>query len=363
MYQTFAAYMPIRKYTLLLILSLFVVQIASGQKYYFKRIQENHKWGLKGFGSSGKIVLPCEYDRLDNWQNGYAILGKAGKYGMIDSNARIVVPLKYTEMREFHSGLARIKDENNKFGFITPMARIAIEPVYDSASEFYEKESGNDITTISVAINGNLGLITNEGKTVIPPEMDFIGEFKDGMALCKKDGKFGYIGTDGQWIVQPQFMKVTAFDKGKAQASPDGQKWGLINEKGIYILQPEYDEIKEYVEGMAQLRQADKWGFVNMSGQVAVKPQFAEENNYVEGFALVKYFEKSYKDKPGPTYKDVLPKAKIAEPGWGFVDKIGTLVTGPFFQEAHNFKNGIALVTLKGGVSGYINRRGEFKKN
>ena len=333
------------------------------KKYYFLRIQDNQKWGLRTFGAARKIVLPCEYDRLDDWYNGFAILGKNGKFGMIDSNAQIVIPLKYTEISEFHSGLARIRDENGKYGYINPSAQFVIQPMYDHASEFFEKETNREIQTASIELNGKKGLISMEGKTIIPAEMDEIGEFKDGMALCKKNSKYGYLDLTGQWIIQPQFAKIMPFDKGMAHATLDGNKWGLIDPRGHFILEAHYEIIRDFVEGVAAISEDGKWGFANMAGQVVVVPQYLEVRDFVEGFAAVKYAEKTYKGKAEGQLKDLVSKKEMNTVGWGFVDKIGTQVAGPFFQDVHNYKNGIAIVTVKGGAVGYLNRRGEFKKN
>ena len=359
-------HMSLKKYfyivMLVMVLPFYMQAQQPKKKYYFLRIQDNHKWGLRTFGAERKIILPCEYERLDDWYNGFAILGKGGKYGMIDSNAKLVIPLEYTEIKEFHSGLARVKSENGKYGFITPMAQFAIQPMYDNASEFYEKETGRDIPTASVEIAGKKGLISMDGKTIIPIEMDEIGEYKDGMALCKKEGKYGFIDMNGQWIVQPQFAKILPYKMGMAHATLDGNKWGLIDPKGNFILQPKYEMIRDFVEGMAAILEDGKWGFANMTGQVLVTPQYTEVRDYVEGFAAVKYPEKGYKGKPEGILKDLVNKKEITTPGWGFVDKIGTQIAGPFYQDVHDYKSGIAIITVKGGTIGFINRRGEFKR-
>ena len=67
------------------------------------------------------------------FENGYAIILKDEKYGMINDKEKIIVPCKYDDIDYFHCGLARVK-KNNKFGFH--------KKIYDLTERFQKFQLG-----------------------------------------------------------------------------------------------------------------------------------------------------------------------------------------------------------------------------
>lgn len=64
-----------------------------------------------------------------------------------------------------------------------------------------------------------------------------------------KEGKWGYVNADGEWVLEPQWTRAMDFSEGRAvvQASPvrhtgefvrDFGEWGVIDEEGEYVVQP-----------------------------------------------------------------------------------------------------------------------------
>ena len=66
-------------------------------------------------------------------------------------------------------------------------------------------------------------------------------DFKEGLAAVKKDGKWGYINTKGEQIVECKFDDACDFSEGFAWVKKDG-KWGYINTKGCSVI---FDESKK----------------------------------------------------------------------------------------------------------------------
>ncbi len=63
-------------------------------------------------------------------------------------------------------------------------------------------------------------------------------------------GKYGYINSTGQWVINPKFEWCDYFYEGKAIAKEKG-KYGFIDVKGEWIVKPTYDTVKHYSEGFA----------------------------------------------------------------------------------------------------------------
>ncbi len=49
------------------------------------------------------------------------------------------------------------------------------------------------------------GFINHEGEFAIQPEFESVGEFSDGIAPVKQDGKWGLITAKGDFLLKPQF--------------------------------------------------------------------------------------------------------------------------------------------------------------
>ena len=65
-------------------------------------------------------------------------------------------------------------------------------------------------------MDGKWGYIKTEGTYIIEPKFDGAWALSDGIALVKMDGKWGYIKTDGTFLVEPQFNDAGEFRYGKS---------------------------------------------------------------------------------------------------------------------------------------------------
>ena len=98
-------------------------------------------------------------------------------------------------------------------------------------------------------------------------EFDYVGnfKFKEGFATVQKDGKFGYINTKGEQIVECKFDSVSDFNEGLAAVLKDG-KWGYINTKGEQAIECKFDVAWSFNEGLAAVLKDGKWGYINTKG-------------------------------------------------------------------------------------------------
>ena len=118
-------------------------------------------------------------------------------------------------------------------------------------------------------------------------EFDGVGSFKEGFARVKKDGRFGYINTKGEQIVECKFDYVSDFKDGLAIVEKDG-KWGYINTKGEQIIECKFDDAWGFNEGLASVQKDSKWGYINTKGEQIVECKFDDACDFNEGFAWVK---------------------------------------------------------------------------
>ena len=95
---------------------------------------ETEKWGLIDAG--GVEVLPCIYDYITDFHEGYASVELYGKCGLIDEDAKVVVPCKYDYLLSFNDGLATVC-LNGKWGAVNGEGKEIIACVYNTELIFW----------------------------------------------------------------------------------------------------------------------------------------------------------------------------------------------------------------------------------
>ena len=117
-------------------------------------------------------------------------------------------------------------------------------------------------------------------------EFDYAGSFYEGFARVKKDGKWGYINTKGEQIVECKFDYAYDFYEGFARVEKDG-KYGYINTKGEQIVECKFDDVRYFIEGFAAVEKDGNYGYINTKGEQIVECKFDGARDFNEGFAAV----------------------------------------------------------------------------
>ncbi len=211
-------------------------------------------------------------------------------------------------------------------------------------------------------------------------------------------GKWGYINTEGEVVLEPRFDDAWGFAEGIAVVRYKG-KFGAINQKGEFVIEPKFFELSGPSEGLLIFaRRKNKYGYMDTRGNVVIKPTFYAAYHFNEGRAFVRlnksvrtytfFNPEFFKDPTVPFFSDYrkfplkqirkrreLPMlSRIQETG--FIDREGNLIAkGYFYPPAYlpsysfmNFSEGFAAVRVKTFINGelsqpqgfYINRDGEF---
>jgi len=103
------------------------------------------------------------YTKAFNFVEGHCVVGRGGKYGVLDSRGKEVIPLEYDNVKvEFSEGLLGAK-KDGKWGFITADNQIRIPFVYDNVGVC---KNG----VIAVNLSGKWGQIDDQNKVILPIE-------------------------------------------------------------------------------------------------------------------------------------------------------------------------------------------------
>lgn len=187
-----------------------------------------------------------------------------------------------------------------------------------------------------------LTLISCNNKTIEEPESIEL------YPAYKKEGnqkKWGYLGNDGSFIIEPNFELTEEFnEKGLGKIYLEG-KIGLIDKNGEIVLEPVYDAIGDMEEGVLSAVKGDRYYILDMMGNEL----FSSKEYVFLGVSSDQYIVAAEEDKDG--------NVKM-----GYINKNGKVLIEPKYSEAWNFKNNRALVKTENDQKLIIDKNGDIIK-
>lgn len=199
---------------------------------------------------------------------------------------------------------------NGKWGVIDGSGNLIVPAVYDAAAlslsdaETMSEDLASDPcreSLIEVRLKGKRGFYDRTGKSVVPVSYENRSVWTEGMlAVRNEEDKVLFYRTDGT-RVGGTYDQVSDFRNGMAIVKTGG-KYGYLAADGTEIA-PVYKEARYFEDGLAPVRMKDLWGVIDTKGNTAVAP--------------------AYKDT-GPFYSDGLLAVKNKKDRWGFIDTMGT---------------------------------------
>ena len=161
---------------------------------------------------------------------------------------------EYLNASNFQNGKAAVEVEDGKWIFVNNKGK------QEGKKEYQDVKISNNNTYI---VNNIMAVKKDDKYILIDNEHNKIGKFE-----CED---IDIISSDG----------LTAFKK-------DG-KWGFVNSEGKIKIKAEYDEARSFSNGLAAVCKDDKWGFINEDGKVVIEYQFIDADYFnSEGNCFVK---------------------------------------------------------------------------
>lgn len=170
--------------------------------------------------------------------NGYAIMKQNGRLGIIDANENVLCLTDYSEVDDGQTTYSRFYwctpehiafYKEGFFGIMDVCGNVLVEPKFTKV-DF----QADDMLIRATDANKKQGLVTPEGKVVIPFEYDFLARRRMlGLNIVRKGGKYGVIDNKGQ-IVLPLEYESIGLNGNKSLAEMAVKKDGecyFINER------------------------------------------------------------------------------------------------------------------------------------
>lgn len=343
------------------------------------------------------------------------------KIGFVDKSGKVVITPQFSEVGDFHEGLAsarpyyskeKFQNQNEeepgprdsklpKWGYIDKTGRWVIPPQFESPGVFkngvapvlFPSDGGNQSIAALIDPLGKIIFQTNSYQ--IP---NLIGEV---YCVQQSAGQKGLVDLKGNWVIPPHYDLIEAFSdesnkfvypyanvfntnvqqlNGEApelyfKVGKDGLV-GVANAAGKILIPPRYFDILAFNNGVATFGEHGRVGFVDVNGRVIMPADFTSASPYDDIIVVMDAGKYRVLDKTG---KDI-PGLSIDAPiyagganGWlsegragfykngkvGYLNNKGEIVIPPKFMMGSVFKNGVATV-WDGSFWRIIDRNGNF---
>lgn len=213
---------------------------------------DRYKYGIKD--SNGKLILEgkegwkvtiCQLEDCSLYQ-----VEENGKVGLVDNSGTWVVPLdkEYRLIESAGGNYIRVRDKNYNYGIITANGKEVIPPSrgYSSIGNFNKNSK-----TFSFVKNRYSGVCNVQGVessvTKLPPskyDIKYDGGYSDVSEITNNGTKYFLVSKGG--------------------------KYGLTNAEGKQIIAPEMDALEQAGAGFLRFKINGFWGVMNYAGKVII---------------------------------------------------------------------------------------------
>ncbi|MGD1084133.1 MAG: WG repeat-containing protein [Verrucomicrobiota bacterium] len=313
------------------------------------RAQKDGKVGF--IDRTGKVVIPLKYMNMKpslRFSEGLAAVATANEgWTYIDETGKTAIKLgfRYADAGDFSEGLACVRAPGG-FGYIDKKGQEVIKPQYVQAFDFSE-----GYASVSKE-NQRPVFLDTSGKLAFPEYVPTMQSFSEGLAFVSlaSDHRMvptgGYIDLTGKLVVPCEYIfSANPCTEGVVFVTKNGECMGL-NTNGEVVIKTGFQQLRPFSDGLAQATVRGVWGYIDHNGKTVIDAKYQSCARFCEGMAGVKVNGK-----------------------WGFIDKTGKEVIEPrFVLPASWEKNKFRIPQFHGGLAempegtkaGYIDKTGAW---
>ena len=337
------------------------------------------KWGY--CDSLKNIVIPCEYDSVNFFQNGFAVVGNCANQlclsGVVDTKGKLICPIQYDKIEDFNEfGVAKAYRGGN-LGIIDKSGKEIVPCIYTFVSAW-------DRNLTQISLDGKFGLINHKGVVSLPAQYDYIAlerlngwssTYKIPIIKFKLNEKYGFADSIGTILQHTQYDYIT-LESNHYVIVKNGDKFALYDKtNGKEIFPCKYDNIsiigdKEGQSTYFLLMINNYWGVADGKGKMILPLEYDNINILGDIFQVRKEGEKFLYNSRGKklpiekheVVEQLNPYSKFLKVRvngkWGMLDSIGNEII-PYQYDNFKFQQNVsAIIAVKDGKYGLFTKQG-----
>lgn len=248
-------------------------------------VQRGNKLGYVNM--YGKEVIPTRYDILRNevgsagWaraaRNGRIVVKKNGKYGVITTTNRVIVPFssKYAMIEDYRSGKTVAKLHGNEQVMLDKNGRKIqnLQATNKSVTRNNRNEASRQQMNRKQSAQAAKQANTIKAKAK--------QKATQSAAANKQQAR--------QRQTPPPAPKVNVIVPLTEQYIPIMRvakrqgKWGFVDMSNKVMIQFIFDDARAFSQGIAGVKQDDKWGFIDLAGNLVIDFKFTHDDSLNRG--------------------------------------------------------------------------------
>ena len=304
----------------------------------------------------GQTVLPCEYDCIRFQEHSDLIMVmKDNLAGFMNRHLEWVIPPKYNgeiwcslECDDlFQYGMVVTTDTAGKYGVVDSTGRIILPCKYDWV-EIVEP----NLFQIEKGDKG--GAVNQRGDIVIPFVYKHLRYLGDHYVEAKKQSLYGVISTKGHEILPFVYEQIFDYDNGFFALEKDG-KWGVVDSLGNVVIPLNYEtQHIWFVRGMDLVEMGGLYWNYGMDRDDPEKCQLLN----MKGEVLIQGYDGSFPGKSGERIA-VLYNNEDRDATCEIYDRNGKKEDAfdEFSFDGIDWVNGVTMIPVKrNGKWGFVNR-------
>lgn len=275
-----------------IIVFLFSFYFAHSQILVPYQVQILKNWGAhKLWGYKDKIfnivILPIN-EAPNLFKNGYAVLEKDNKKGLIDAEGNIIIQPIYEICSNVEGDIIELKDtavvyKDQFYGFLSgdkPKQSYFLN-IQTRQKAFLNNEA-----------NGNIrSKLSGVGGLLVTTEYDDIS----------KSSSHGLKNFDNQVLLKNIYKYIDKADNDILRVQTKEGLYGFVDKK-TWVVLPTYNYLDRFEDGIALVEMNNKWGYINKLGNPIIPIQYDKAYSFRNGYAEVNLgTEKYIIDKSGKT--------------------------------------------------------------
>ncbi len=238
--------------------------------------------------------LKGRYDDVMDYSEGFATVIKEGKYGLVDTAGKELIPPTLENMADFSNGYA-VLQEGGAWRVIDVKGTVLTPP--QSNWEF-AAVAGPDLIMVHTK-EGKYGYVTASGKTVVP--FDYTGAdfsfFKQGVAIMEKGEMKGLVDRQNNIVAPFEYSYINAFDDSRYTTVKKGGKWGIMRNDGVLVhpVTMPYSEAMSFSNGLSRVKKGTLNGYIDTTGKEVLPLQYADAMDFNQwGYAQITDYKQNW---------------------------------------------------------------------
>jgi hypothetical protein len=144
--------------------------------FYVSEKNRNSVYTVNG----GAKLFSAEFENLDYLGQGFFLIGKGGKKGLVDESGKIVLPIEYTAIVSTGLGIVSLLKEQ-KFGLFNMISRKLIKPSFERNVIVYDEDR------LLAFKDGYYGFMNWNTKSLSAFEFEEVQAWNDSIAMVKRN--------------------------------------------------------------------------------------------------------------------------------------------------------------------------------